>query len=61
MAASADVMQGTLDLLVLKALSLAPLQAGASASESSSSRAMRCRSDRARSIPRCTASNERAS
>ena len=62
MATSADVLQGTLDLLVLKALSLAPLpRLGHQPAHPATLDATRCRSDRARSIPPSTASSEKDS
>ena len=59
MAPKSDLLQGTLDLLILKTLAPAPCTAGASRCASSRSRATCCRSTRDRSTPRSTGSSSR--
>lgn len=48
-----EVLQGTFDVQILKALSLTPMHGGASASGSSSCRRTRSRWGRARCTLRC--------
>jgi hypothetical protein len=55
----ADLLPGTLDLLILKAVSLGPCTGTAYCCASSRSRAVRCSFSRARSIRRCTGSSSR--
>ena len=55
------LLPGTLDLLILKAVSLGTLHGYGVLSASSKSLAARCRSSRARSIRPCTAWNAKGS
>lgn len=59
MAGSPNVLQGTLDLLVLKPLLLAPLHGWGISQRIHSCRRTRCRSARARSCRRCIGSEKK--
>ena len=56
----ADLLQGTLDLLILKTLLLGPLHDGASPSGCASCRTKYLKSDKAASTPPSTGSKTRA-
>ena len=54
-----DLLQGTLDMLVLKALQLQPMHGWASLNGSSSGPRACCSSGKGRSIPPCIVSSDR--
>ena len=54
---STDLLQGTLDVLILKTLALEPMHGGAWPNASSKSPKMCCRLGRVHSIQRCTGWN----
>ena len=56
---SSDLLQGTLDLLILKTLALEPMHGWASRSEFNRSPGTCCKSGKVRSIPHCTGWNRR--
>jgi hypothetical protein len=56
-----DLLQGTLDMLVLKALHLEPMHGWGITDVSSNGRSAYCSWGKARSIPLCTDSNAKAS
>ena len=59
MSDTTELLQGTLDLLILKAVSLGPLHGYGVLLRISRSRRTACRFSKARSTPRCIASSIR--